>query len=389
MKNKTVSSVILGAAFLMATSAVGPGFLTQSTVFTKQLGASFGFVIVLSIILDICAQLNIWRILVVSGKHAQDIANETIGGSGYVLAALVALGGLAFNIGNIAGCGLGLNVLLGISVENGAIISAVIAVIIFLVREFGLLMDWFTKILGLLMISLIVYVAVKAHPPLAQVVYRTLMPASISPMAVVTLVGGTVGGYITFSGGHRLLDAGIRGEPCLEQANRGAVTGIMLTAVIRFLLFLAAFGVLAMGLEIDDKNPPASVFQLIAGDIGYRIFGAVMWCAAITSVVGAAYTSVSFIKTFHNKIAAHSKYYIVAFIAISSLIFLFIGKPVMVLVAAGTVNGFILPVALAVMLIASRKTKIIGKYRHPFWLQITGWLVVALMSFFSLWILIS
>ena len=38
-------SAILGAAFLMATSAVGPGFLTQTATFTEKLGASFGFVI--------------------------------------------------------------------------------------------------------------------------------------------------------------------------------------------------------------------------------------------------------------------------------------------------------------------------------------------------------
>ena len=43
---------LLGAAFLMATSAVGPGFLTQTTVFTQQLGASFGFVILASILID-------------------------------------------------------------------------------------------------------------------------------------------------------------------------------------------------------------------------------------------------------------------------------------------------------------------------------------------------
>lgn len=63
-------SLIMGAAFLMATSAVGPGFLTQTTVFTQTLGASFAFVILVSIILDIGAQLNIWRVIVVSKKNA-------------------------------------------------------------------------------------------------------------------------------------------------------------------------------------------------------------------------------------------------------------------------------------------------------------------------------
>jgi Mn2+/Fe2+ NRAMP family transporter len=380
---KSYTSIILGAAFLMATSAVGPGFLTQTTVFTKQLAASFGFVILLSVLLDIFAQLNIWRVLVVSEKHAHDVANETISGSGYVLAALIAFGGLAFNIGNIAGCGLGLNVLFGISVESGALISALIAIVIFLVKEFGSALDWFAKILGFLMIALIIYVVVKANPPIAEATFRTFIPETISAIAIVTLVGGTVGGYITFAGGHRLLDAGIRGEKHLGEANRGAITGILLTAVIRFLLFLASFGVVALGLAIDDKNPPASVFQHIAGDVGYKIFGVVMWCAAITSVVGAAYTSVSFIKTFHAKIETYNKYFIVGFIVISSLIFLTIGKPVTVLIAAGTINGFILPIALALILVASRKASIVKEYKHPIWLQVSGWLVVLVMTVFS------
>src|SRR5688572_16468471 len=148
MGEKSIRSVILGAAFLMATSAVGPGFLTQTTVFTKQLLASFGFVILLSIILDIFAQLNIWQVLTVSGKRGQDVANETISGSGYVLAALVAGGGLIFNIGNIAGCGLGLNVLFGLPVEIGAILSAAIGIGVFVVKEAGRAMDLFVKILG-------------------------------------------------------------------------------------------------------------------------------------------------------------------------------------------------------------------------------------------------
>jgi Mn2+/Fe2+ NRAMP family transporter len=65
------------------------------------------------------------------------------------------------------------------------------------------------------------------------------------------------------------------------------------------------------------------------------------------------------------------------------LIFLLLGRPVFILVAAGTLNGFILPIALSLVLLASRKTKIIGDYTHPLWLQITGWLVVLIMTAFS------
>lgn len=375
----------MGAAFLMATSAVGPGFLTQTTVFTKQLLASFGFVILLSVILDIFAQLNIWRVLTVSGKRGQDVANETVAGSGYFLAALITFGGLVFNIGNIAGCGLGLNVLFDLPVIYGAIISAVVAILIFSFKEAGKAMDLFVKILGVVMLGLICYVVFASHPPLGEAAFRTVYPEVISAQTIVTLVGGTVGGYITFAGAHRLIDAGITGTESLSQVNKGAVSGIILTAIIRFLLFLASLGVIALGFAIDDKNPPASVFQNAAGNFGYRIFGIVMWAAAITSVIGAAYTSVSFLKTLHEKIETKNNFVIIGFIIISTIIFLVIGQtPVTVLVWAGTINGFILPIGLALILLASRKKNIVGEYVHPLWLQIAGWLVVLIMFGFSI-----
>lgn len=332
MKKSSLSSVILGAAFLMATSAVGPGFLTQTAKFTKDLAASFGFVILLSVVLDIFAQLNIWRVLTVSEKRAQDVANQTIFGSGYVLAFLIVLGGLAFNIGNIAGAGLGLNVLFGIDVRIGAAISAVVGITIFLFKEFGKALDVFVKILGFVMLLLIIYVVFVSQPPIAEAIYRTFVPLKIDALTIVTLVGGTVGGYISFAGAHRLIDAGISGKENLSEVNKSAATGIVLTAIIRFLLFLAALGVVALGLTIDDKNPPASVFQLAAGNVGYKIFGVVMWCAAITSVIGAAYTSVSFIKTFNKKLDDYNKHLIIAFILASTVIFVSIGKPVLLLI---------------------------------------------------------
>ncbi|MCD9187400.1 MAG: divalent metal cation transporter [Pyrinomonadaceae bacterium] len=384
MKKTSLRSAILGAAFLMATSAVGPGFLTQTTVFTKQLLASFGFVILLSIILDIFAQLNIWRVLTVSGKRGQDAANETIFGSGYLLALLIVFGGLIFNIGNIGGSALGLNVLFGLPLEYGAIISAIIGIGIFLFKEAGKAMDIFVKILGVVMILLIVYVVFASQPPLGEAVFRTFIPEQIDARAIVTLVGGTVGGYITFAGAHRLIDAGITGEESLSEVNRAAVTGILLTAIIRFLLFLASLGVIVLGMSIDEKNPAASVFQNAAGNVGYKIFGVVIWSAAITSVIGAAYTSVSFLKTFHEKLETNAKTLTIIFIIFSTAVFLYFGNPVKILVWAGTINGFILPVGLALILLASRKKSIIGEYRHPLWLEISGWLVVSVMFGFSL-----
>jgi len=389
VKSKASQSAILGAAFLMATSAIGPGFLTQTTVFTNQLLASFGFIILISILLDIGAQLSIWRVLAVSELRAQELANKLLPGLGYVLAALIVLGGFVFNVANSGGSGLGLNVFFGVSTETGAIVSCIIAIILFWVKEFGKALDTFSKALGALMILLTAFIAIKSAPPMGDVLHRTFIPETINLVSIVTLVGGTVGGYISFAGAHRLLDAGIKGQDNLPQINRSAVSGIVVTGIMRSVLFLAVLGVVVKGVVLDAGNPAASVFQSGAGEIGYKIFGLVLWSAAITSIIGCAYTSVSFLRTFHPFIEKKQRSFITVFIILSCVIFLGIGNPVKLLVSAGAINGFILPLSLAVILLASRKKTIVGAYIHPMWMQIAGWIVVALMSWMSVYVCIS
>jgi Mn2+/Fe2+ NRAMP family transporter len=363
----------------MATSAIGPGFLTQTTVFTQQLLADFGFVILLSVLLDIGVQVNIWRILSVSGLRAQDLANRLLPGLGYFIALLIVLGALAFNIGNIAGCGLGLNTLTGLPVKTCAVVSCIIGLLLFWMKEAGRALDTFTRVLGLLMILFTLYIAVSSHPPLLTAVRHSFVPEHIDAMAIITLVGGTVGGYISFAGAHRLLDAGIQGADQLKQVNKSAVSGICVTACMRFLLFLAALGVVVQH-TLDANNPPASVFRLAAGETGYRFFGVVMWCAAITSVVGSAYTAMSFLKTFHPAIEKLQQWLISIFIVFSTTIFLLAGNPVRILVMAGALNGMILPLTLAVMLAATGNKQLMKDYRHPVWLQVAGWVIVVVMG---------
>jgi Mn2+/Fe2+ NRAMP family transporter len=382
-------SILLGAAFLMATSAIGPGFLTQTVVFTERAGASFGFAILVSVLFDLGAQLNIWRVLVASGRRAQDVANDVLPGLGVALAVLVALGGLAFNIGNVAGAGLGLEAALGVPTKVGAAVSAAIAIGIFLVREAGRAMDRFAQGMGVVMIALTVYVAVASHPPVGEALVRSFVPVAIDPLAVVTIVGGTVGGYITFAGAHRLLDAGVRGRASVGEATRSATTAIVVASIMRVVLFLAALGIVARGVALDPANPPASVFRLATGEIGYRIFGVVMWAAAITSVVGSAYTSVSFMRSLAEVIDRRWRETIVAFIVVSTAVFLVVGRPVSILVVVGALNALILPLSLGVMLVAARRPALMGEYRHPASLTALGVLVVVMMAALGGWTLVT
>ena len=211
LATSTGKGALLGAMFLMATSAIGPGFITQTTVFTAELGAAFAFAIVVSVLVDIAVQLNVWRVIGVSGLRAQDLANRVIPGAGYALAALVVFGGLVFNIGNIGGTALGMNAMFGMDVKLGGTISAVIAIAVFLSRKAGIAMDRIVVVLGLLMIGMVTWTAITTSPPYGEALRQTVVPDEVSFLIITTLIGGTVGGYITYAGAHRLIDSGISG----------------------------------------------------------------------------------------------------------------------------------------------------------------------------------
>ncbi len=385
-KDKGNMTALIGAAFLMATSAIGPGFLTQTATFTGQFKSAFALVIVATILLDVTTQLNIWSVIGVSGMRGQDIANKVVPGLGYFIACLVALGGLVFNIGNVGGGATGLNVMFGFPIKAGCIISGAIGILIFLSKDAKEGMDKLTKYLGTMMILVVLYVVFKSKPPVGEAVagIASFNQAPDLVLPLITLLGGSCGGYIAFSGAHRLLDAGYKGEKDLPKVRQSVLMGVGVSGTMRILLFLAVLGVVTAMPEIVNSegwaaSPPAEAFRAGAGVIGYKIFGLVIFFAATTSIIGAAYTSVSFLKTLHPFIMENEKWFVIGFIAVSTVIMTLLGQPAKLLVLAGAVNGLILPLTLLTILAASRNKKIVGEnYKHPAILLVLGIVAVIL-----------
>jgi len=137
--------------------------------------------------------------------------------------------------------------------------------------------------------------------------------------------------------------------------------------------FLAVLGVVGHGATLDPANPPASAFRLGAGEWGYRLFGVVLWSAALTSIVGCTYTSVSFLESGWAPLARRRGVAVAAFLTVSLALFLLVGQPVRVLILAGALNGLILPATLLVTLLAARRGDLLAGYRHPRYLAAAGW----------------
>lgn len=416
--NPSWKGVSTGAAFLMAVSAIGPGFLTQTTVFTANLGATLAFAILASILIDIGAQLNTWRVICVSGKRGHELADALVPGLGWVTSGVIIFGAFAFNLGNLIGCAKGLEELVGWPRWWGAILSTALAVGLFLLPAMLKGMDWFAKILGGSMILMTAYLLLSMPPPFGEALSQAVAPERLDPetfQAIITLVGGTIGGYIMFSGAHRLLDGGIKGHDQISRITWASVQGILITGVMRSVLFLAVLGVLThlptlqsngansepagSGSKVEELGKQGqgvkpklekdrevfNAFELGAGKVGHTLAALIFWAAAITSVVGCSYTAITFTGQTNPRRRSQG---IIAFIVLTLGATLFLHfqqwSPTELLILAGAINGLLLPIVLGVVLAAAYSPRLMGAYRHPWWagaLGVLGWLATVFLAY--------
>ena len=258
-------------------------------------------------------------------------------------------------------------------------------IIIFLNKNAKTIMDKVATILAAVILITVLVVAIMSKPPVGEVATGLVSFGKFPTMfvALTTLLGGSCGGYIPFSGAHRLVDAGVEGA---DNFRKSVTQGVLTSGTVRILLFLAVLGTCGMAAGNADQiinagNPAAEAFKLAAGNIGYRLFGLCLFSAGVSSVVGAAFTSVSFLKTLHPFIAKNEKWFVVGFIAFSTAMMVIVGNAAQLLIVAGAVNGLILPISLGCMLAASKSKKIVGDYKHPAWLFVLGLVVVAISGF--------
>ncbi len=369
----------------MATSAIGPGFLTQTAAFTSIHGPDMAFAILASVLIDIGVQWNVWRVIGVSGQGGPAIAAAIHPVLGTLLRALVVFGGFVFNVGNLAGCALGLSIF-GVPQPVGATVSGILALALLARPRAMKPVDIFVQWLGFLMLALTATMMFLSHPDYLQAARHAILPDELPTGSILTLVGGTVSGYITCSGAHRLLASGLSGTEAIGDFDRAAIRGILVTALMRSILFLAILGVLAGAREtLDPANPAGAAFRLGGGALGEMFFGVVFWSAAITSVVGCSYTSLSFVRGAEEGLPRNLG--LAFFVAAALAVFLTLGRPARLLVWAGGLNGLVLPLSLGVILIAARRVAVVGNYRHPPVMMAAGglaWLASVAIAVFGI-----
>src|SRR5699024_10245466 len=167
---------------------------------------------------------------------------------------------------------------------------------------------------------------------------------------LTALSGGTAAGYITFTGAHRLIDSGLSGPEHVKDITTTSVMGIIITGVMRVLLFLAVLGVAATGVALSEDNTAADSFFHAAGEFVLRAFVLFIFVAGLSSIIGASYSSITFATTQRVAPRIRNLLAVVFVIGCTILLVVLNSAPLKLLIFADAFNGIIVPNALALLM---------------------------------------
>lgn len=382
---------IFSAVFLMASASIGPLFLMSTADLTIQFYERLAFVIIITGIIELGIQMNIWRILTVAKTPAHLVINKIIPNFGTFMSVVVLLGGIAFNIINILGLGIGISLLFNVDIKLGASIGLMIAILFYLLNRNRITLETFIGV----MLSFIIAIILLAYAFTAtDVPYDVTLAKTVLPMidydivtTIAMMVALSIGGYISFAGAHRLIDVEITGEKYKTAVTRSAAYSVIIVTVTRLLLFFTILGLSRSNVILFKDNLLESAFSEVFGGLGSYALGILFICASLTSIVSVAYTTGTFIKSVNDIIKKYIDVVLLMLVLTSWFIFLLKGEEVVLLQITTILNGLILPVILGGILHSSRRSDIVGHYRHPLWLSIYGVLSLA-VSFILVFILI-
>ena len=102
-------------------------------------------------------------------------------------------------------------------------------------------MDKLTKYLGTMMILVVLYVVFKSKPPVGEAVagIASFDQAPDLVLPLITLLGGSCGGYIALLRSPQTSGRSYKGEKDLPKVRQSVLMGVGVSGTMRILLFLA------------------------------------------------------------------------------------------------------------------------------------------------------
>ncbi len=386
----------MGPGAIVTAAVVGPGTVTSCGLAGFNFSYSLAWALLFSVIAMAVMQRMTSKIGLNAGIGLADAVRQTFKGYWWLYILLIIAifcGNCAYEAGNIVGAATGVSIMFGDHRVVYCIVIAAVALALVLTGNIKYIANVLT---GIVFVMAIVFLltAIIVKPDMGAVIsgmFRPSVPDG-AQLTAIALIGTTLVPYCLYlhastSASKKAADPGMDVDDALIDAEYDSVTNAVLTAIISISIMIVGCSLALRGETVKGVADLANGLQPLAGTFAKAIFSIGIFAAGISSAATAPLAATYVItgvlgwstdlKDTRFRIIATIVFAVGCFFAIVG------GTPTNIITIAQAINGVVLPLSVILVLLVTRKTEIVGKYKNSAILNVLGILVFVITLFMA------
>ncbi len=354
-----LSSVILYS--VISAAFIGPGTITTAITAgaTYQLGLLWA--VTLGTMGCLLLQEVSARIVISTGLNLGQASQQCFGARGKMLMTLVGvtvmLGCAAYEAGNMLGAVSGLNLLTGINLKILTVVVAVVSFVVLWINKRQVISWLMTGLVGLMGLAFFM-LALQQPFSITEVLAHAVVPEfpGGSALLILGLVGTTIVPYNIFLG------SGISKGKTIPLMRLGLTVSVLTGGLITAAILIAGTSVQAFS-SFPDL---AGSLREKMGPVGSLALGVGLFAAGFSSSITAPYASSVIASTIFGWEDQRRLRLVWGTVLLTGFLFGISGiKPIPVILTVQALNGLILPLLVAVLIIVINQRRIIPATHVP------------------------
>jgi len=405
MKNHSTRSTAfeflkyVGPGLLVTMGFIDPGNWATDIAAGSTFGVSILWVITISTIFLIVLQHNSAHLGIATGYCLSEASTKYLGpwkSRSILISAMAATVATAF--AEVLGCGIALQMLFGLPIPVGALISAAFILWMLLSNSYRKLEKWIIGFVSLIGLAFVIEMFLVKFD-IGGVVVGAFLPQipQGSMLYIIGIIGAVVMPHNLFLHSEIIQSRQLANEPPLvkEKWLKFEFRDTLLSMIVGWainvaIIVIAASVFFSNGIKVKELGDAENILRPILGDFGAIIFAVALLFSGLAACVtggmagGSIFTGI-FGEPYDMK-DPHTKMGVLLTVVPALLLCFLPGSPLQAMIYSQVFLSFQLPITVVTLLYLTSSEKVMGIYKNRRYNKLVLYAIAAVIIGFNLYL---
>jgi manganese transport protein len=390
----------IGPGFLVTVGFIDPGNWAANVAAGSIYGYNLLWMVTLSTIMLIFLQHNAAHLGIVSGLCLSEASTKFLGKwISRIFLVSAVLAAISTALAEVLGAAIGLNMLFGIPLIIGSVLTSVLVIWMLLSNSYRKLEKWiigFVSLIGISFIIELILVKFQWHDAFKSC-FTPSFPSGSIPI-IMSVLGAVVMPHNLFLHSEIIQSRqwNLQGEDIIKRQLKFEFTDTLFAMIVGWainsaIIIIAASVFYSNGIIVTELSQAEATLKPLAGNASAIIFALALICAGFSSSITAAMAGGSiYAGIFQEPFDIsdnHSRTGIMMTILGGLLIIFFIGDPFRSLIWSQIALSIQLPWTIFILIFLTSSSRVMGKFSNSKSNKLSLWIIASIVSFLNIMLL--